>query len=174
MRAATAAEDAEVRAFFEALEKGLASRVLAGHALAVVVRDGIQFAALVTPEVLARVPDAVRDGADAVGLPIGVMQSGAFHLDLQGAVLASRHTKAGTLRVTDHAARLFLYGRNVLGDSVLWADPALRKGEPCIVADPRGDAMGIGVVVGSFKGPREAVLAVHDLGTYLRDQDEGD
>ncbi len=174
MRPATPAEVEDTRAFFDELDRGLAGRVLGGHRLAVVERDGIPFVCLVTPDVLDQLPGALHAGAHAAGLPIGILQDGAFHLDLQGAVLAARHTKSGTVRVSEHAARLFLYGRGTLGDSILWADRDLREGDPCIVTDPRGDAMGIGVVVGSFKGHREAVRAVHDLGTYLRDQDEGE
>ena len=171
MRAATADEEQAVLGFFEGMETGLSARLAGRHAVAVVERDGIPFAVLVTPEVLS-LPEPLRDGAHSAGLVLGTLEDG-FHLDLQGAVLAARHTKAQTLRVSEHAARLFLYGRNVLGDSITWADRRLQKGDACIVCNARGEAMGLGVVVGNLKGPREAVRPVHDLGTYLRDQDEG-
>ncbi|HLF15977.1 MAG TPA: hypothetical protein VI796_00890 [Candidatus Thermoplasmatota archaeon] len=163
MRPATASEAAAARDAFEMFERGLAAKVLGGGALGVVERDGIRFAVLASPE-LVGLPEPLRLGAEAAGLPIGV---------LQGAVLVARHTRAGTVQVSEHSARLVLYGRNVLGNSVEWHDGRLRKGDPCIVTDPRGDAMAIGTVVGSFKGRTAAVRPAHDLGTYLRDQDEG-
>jgi NOL1/NOP2/fmu family ribosome biogenesis protein len=173
LRQASRDEETEVLAFFEGLEGGLADRVAGRNQVAVVERDGIAFANLATPEVLALPPELVA-GSEGGGLAIGVLEDDRFHLDLQGAVLAARHTKRQTIRVTEHAARLFLYGRNVLAESVDWADPGLEKGDACIVCNPRGEAMGLGIVHGSLKGKGEAVKPVQDLGTYLRDQDEGE
>jgi len=170
MRPATVEEEQAVLGFFEGLETGLSARILGSHVLAVVERDGIPFACMATPEALG-VPEELRAGVGSGGLVIGTLEDG-FHLDIQGAVLAARHTKSQTLRVTEHAARLFLYGRNVLGDSVVWADRSLAKGDACIVCNERGEALGLGSVVGNLKGPREAVRPIHDLGTYLRDQDD--
>lgn len=172
LRQATRDEETEVLAFFEGLEAGLVDRVTGRHQVAVVERDGIAFANLATPELLALPPELLA-GCEGGGLAIGVLEDDRFHLDLQGAVLAARHTKRQTIRVTEHAARLFLYGRNVLAESVDWADPGLEKGDACIVCNPRGEAMGLGIVHGSLKGKGEAVKPVQDLGTYLRDQDEG-
>lgn len=172
MRLATDAEEAACRGFLEAVEEGLAEKVIGIHRLAAVERDGVTFCVMVTPAV-AQLPNELIVDASASGLPIGTLERGEFHLDLQGAVLMARHTRKQTVRVTEHASRLFLYGRNILGDSVEYHDPELEQDDACIVTNPRGEAVGIGVVVGSFKGSREAVRPVHDLGTYLRDQDEG-
>jgi NOL1/NOP2/fmu family ribosome biogenesis protein len=169
MRAATPEEEDIVVGFFEGMEEGLWGRVARRHRLAVAERDGVPFAVLVTPALL-ELPADLLAGADAGGLPVGTLQDGEFHLDLQGAVLLSPHTQAQTVRITEHAARLFLYGRNVLGTSIERHDPSLEKGDACVVANPRGEALGIGVVVGSMKGPREAVKPVADLGMYLREQ----
>ena len=170
LRATTVDEEQAVLGFFEGVETGLSARVLGSHVLAVAERDGIPFACMVTPEVLA-LPEEVRGGAHSGGLVLGTLEDG-FHLDVQGAVLMARHTKSQTLRVTEHAARLFLYSRNVLGDSIVWADRSLERGDTCIVCNARGEALGLGTVVGNLKGPREAVRPIHDLGTYLRDQDD--
>jgi ribosome biogenesis protein Nip4 len=171
MRAATAEEEQAVLGFFEGVETGLSARVLGRHAVAVVERDGIPFAVAATPEALA-LPPALRSGAESAGLVLGTLEDG-FHLDLQGAVLMARHTKSQTVRLTEHASRLVLYGRNILGDSILWADRSLEKGDTCIVCNARGEALALGRVTGALKGPREAIEPIHDLGTYLRDQDEG-
>jgi NOL1/NOP2/fmu family ribosome biogenesis protein len=170
VRAMTADEEQAVLGFFETLETGLSARVVGPHALALAERDGIPFAVLVTPELLA-LPEGLRSGAESAGLVLGTLEDG-FHLDLQGAALAARHSKAQTVRVTEHAARLFLYSRKILGDSIVWADRSLERGDVCIVCNGRGEALGLGKVVGALKGGREAIEPVHDLGTYLRDQDD--
>lgn len=164
-------ERVAVEGFFESLERGLAAKVLQGHELGVVDRDGALFAVLTTHAALS-LPGPLVEDCDAAGLAIGSLQEGTFHLDLQGAVLAARHSLRQTVRVTEHAARLFLYGRNILGDSVTHSDDRLERGDACIVTNPRNEAMGLGTVVGRLKGAGEAVRPIHDLGTYLRDQDE--
>ena len=171
MRPATREEEDAIIGFFDGMDPSVFGRVAGPHRLAIVERDGIQFVALAT-DLALRLPPEVLAGADAGGLPIGTFEDGTFHLDLQGAVLAARHTKAQSVRLNEHAARLFLYGRNALATSVEGHDPSLEKGDACIVTNPRGECVGIGVVVGSFKGTKEAVRPVVDLGTYLRDQDE--
>lgn len=173
MKEATRQEEDSVLAFFDGLDGGLADRVAGRHRIVTVERDGISFANLATPEIL-RLPAEVLADCEGAGLPLGVLEGDNFHLDLQGAVLAARHTKNQTLRVTEHAARLFLYGRNVLAESIDWADPNLGKGDACIVCNPRGEAMGLGMISGALKGRGEAVRPVQDLGAYLRDQDEDD
>jgi ribosome biogenesis protein Nip4 len=171
MRDLTHAEAEAVSDFFEGMEEGTFGKVLGPFRLAVVERDGIDFVVLATDMAL-RLPKEIMEGAHAGGLPIGTLEKGGFHLDLQGAVLAARHTKAQAVRVNEQASRLFLYGRNVLATSIESYDPSLERGDACIVTNPRGEALGLGVVVGSLKGTREAVRPVVDLGTYLRDQDE--
>jgi len=171
VRAATPEEAEAVRGFLDAMDRGLAEKVIGPYVLGVAERDGVSFVVLLSHDVLA-LPPNLAAGAEAGGLPIGTLEDGAFHLDLQGAVLAARHTDAQTVRVTEHAARLFLYGRNVLASSIERHDPSLERGDACIVTNPRGEALGIGVVVGSLRGEREAVRPVADLGTYLRDQDD--
>jgi ribosome biogenesis protein Nip4 len=171
IRKATPEEEAAVLGFFDAMEDGLARSMAHGLKVAVSERDGNTFAVLVPQDVLG-LPGELLDRAEAGGLAIGTLEDGAFHLDLPGAVLAAPHTRAQTVRVTEHAARLFVYGRKILAESVTHHDHRLQKGDACIVANPRNEALGIGTVVGSFKGKGEAVVPLHDLGTYLRDQDD--
>lgn len=164
-------DETTVLSFFEALQPQLAKHALGRYVVSVLPRGGVPVASAITPEALD-LPEAVRSGVASAGLALGTVEGETFHLDLQGAVLASRYTKAQSVRVTEQAAQLVLYGRNVLGTSIVWGDPDLEKGDACIVANGRGEALAIGVIVGSFKSSREAVRPVHDLGTYLRDQDD--
>lgn len=171
IRLPTADEERAVVAFFEAWDVGLFPRLLGNRMLAIVEWGGGRFAVLASQALLA-LPEPIRAQASGAGLAIGVLTEGVFQLDLQGAVEAARHTRERLVRVNLQASKAFLYGKPVLGDSVLGHDQSLKQGSWCVVVDARWEALGIGTVVGNFKGPREAVMAVHDLGTYLRDQDE--
>ncbi|HEX2065996.1 MAG TPA: hypothetical protein VHI93_04205, partial [Candidatus Thermoplasmatota archaeon] len=95
MRRPTLAEEEAVVGFFEAMEKGLAGKVVGLHDLAVVEREGHRFVCLVGSS-LHGLPADLLAGADAAGLPIGTLEGGAFHLDLQGAVLLARKTERQT------------------------------------------------------------------------------
>lgn len=162
-----------VERFFDSLERGLAAKVIHGHELAIVDAEGARFVVLTSKATLG-LPAVLLETCDAAGLALGSITPAGFQLDLQGAVLAARHTLRQTARVTEHAARLFLYGRNLLGESVTHCDDRLERGDACIVTNPRNEAMGLGTVVGKLKGVGEAVRPIHDLGTYLRDQDADD
>jgi ribosome biogenesis protein Nip4 len=153
-----------------AVEKGLAERFLAGRELAVYAENGVRRIGLTTARVL-ELPESLRRGA-ACGLPVGEFGPDEdFRLDLQGAMEWARITQAQSVRAAEKASRLFLYGRNLLAGSILRHDPKLRPGDTCVVTNPRGEGLGLGVVVGKFKGTGEAVHPVHDLGRYLREQD---
>lgn len=168
MRQPTYDEETEILGFFEAAEKGLARRVVGNLQLAIDdVEDG-RVVSLV-PAAMWDLPEDVVGGAQAA-LRIGTLEAEGFALDLQGAMLWARHSIAQVVRVTEKASRLWLYGRNILGISIERADRRLKPGEACIIVNPRGEALGIGEVVGNFKGRGEAVHPVHDLGQYLRDQ----
>ena len=173
LRAPTSAEREAVASFLDGLDRGLAERLLGGRELGVVEAGPDRFAVLTTRGVLG-LPAALRSGSDAGGLAIGVLGPNGFDLDLQGAVLVARHTQRSVVRVTEHASRLYLYGRNLLGSSITHHDEGLERGDACIVTNPRGEGMGLGTVVGRLKGDGEAVRPIHDLGTYLRDQGDGD
>ncbi len=167
MRRATQEEEAVVRQHLEAVEKTLFRRFMGDRRLACVDRED-HIDLVLVDKAIFDLPAEILDGAEG-GLKIGTLDEG-FMFDLQGAVIFARETRAQTVTVHEKVAHLFLYGRDVLSQSVLAFDKTLHAGDHCIVTNPRHEALGIGLVVGRFKGSGRAVEPVHDLGSYLRDQ----
>ncbi len=167
MRRLSPEEHSIIEDSLNAIDRGLFKKFLSGKALGAI--DGATTAIVLVDEaVLALGPD-LTDGASG-GLPVGTMDEDGFALDLQGAAILARETRRQTITVTEKSARLFIYGRDVLAESILNFDPRLNENDHCIVLNPRHEALGIGLVVGRFKGRGRAVAALHDLGSYLRDQ----
>ncbi len=164
MREPTYDEETAILGFFEAASKGMARKITGRLTLA--VHDEVVY--LVPKSAWGLPPEILEEASPTYR--IGSLEPEGFALDLQGAVLWARASKAQIVRVTEKAARIFLYGKNILGTSVENYARGLDRGDACIVVNPRGEALGIGEVVGSFKGKREAVTPIHDLGEYLRDQ----
>jgi 60S ribosome subunit biogenesis protein NIP7 len=76
--------------------------------------------------------------------------------------------------VSDSAEQLVLYGRDVMGDSVLEAPAELGENEPVIITNRAGEAIGIGRTrfpgkLLSQKG-RVTITTLVDAGSYLRDE----
>ncbi len=170
-------EEAAVRGFLDGVEDNLDDKFLGRLELVVEESDDPdsprRVVCVASPELL-KLPLELLLDAEHAGLPVGELeqdnQDTWFTLDLQGATLLAAQTRAQTVRVKERSAHLFLYGRDILGDSVLWYDGRLKAGDACVVCSPRGEALGIGAVVGRFKGQRSAVRPLHDLGSYLRDE----
>ncbi len=140
---------------------GLAEAFVEDHVLR--EKDGIVYLAAADIEDL---PEVLQDGIP--GMPVAHHNEGP-ELLLAGAARVANMTDARTVKVNEKAAELFCYGKRVLGDSVQSA-PRLGIGERCIISHA-GDVLGLGVVVGKFKGNYPAVVPLHDIGEYLRDQD---
>ncbi len=167
MRRATQEEEAALRENLEAVEKTLFRRFMGDRRLAAIDRSDHVELALVD-KAFFDLPAEIREGAEG-GLKIGTLDEG-FAFDLQGAAIFARETRRQTVTVHEKVAHLFLYSRDVLSQSILAFDKTLKPGDHCIVLNPRHEALGIGIVVGRFKGSGRAVEPVHDLGSYLRDQ----
>ncbi len=168
VRQPTHDEEQEIMGFFNAAEKGLARKVLGDRGLA--IHDGESRVVSLVPKDLWKQPEDLWALAAGGGLPIGVMDEDGFGLDLQGSIIWARETRAQVVRCSEQATRMFLYSKNILGDSVEGFDRKLTHGDACVVANVRGEGIGLGQVVGKFKGQTEAVAPLHDLGAYLRDQ----
>jgi len=171
VRIATDSESRTVFGFFEEVAPGSTKELFDDSDVWIVDQDdGGRVAAIATMD-LASLPNDVIATGDHVGLRIGSLEGNDFHLDLQGAVLLASVSRELSVRVNEQAARMWSYGKDILGDSVLWWPKSLRPGDACIVVNARWEAIGIGRIIGRGKGQtRPVVSPVHDIGTYLRDQ----
>lgn len=118
---------------------------------------------------------AQRLGADHAGLVIGELGKG-FRPTMAGADLFSRHAfkRQRYISVSDSAEQLVLYGRDVMGDSILSAADSLGENEMVVIQNGRSEAIGIGRT--RFPGHlllqkgKITVTTLADAGGYLRDE----
>ena len=111
-----------------------------------------------------------------VGLVIGELQNKKFTPSLQGAeVIAKFGRNFPYILVNEIAEGLVLYGRDILGDSVLEVSKGLGQNKKVIILNQNRESIGLGQT--RFSGEnifRKGVVTVYtllDLGMYLRDQD---
>ena len=109
------------------------------------------------------------------GLAIGVLAK-HFHPTLEGADLFARLSGGGRnyVMVDDNGVKLVLYGRDVMGNSVIKAADLLEN-ETVIITNSAGQALGIGRT--RFAGKwimqkgRITLTTITDAGRYLREED---
>lgn len=128
---------------------------------------------------------------DAAGLEIGELGKRAFAPTMAGADLFARAAGTGGdddnnnssrtkyyVSVSENAEKLVLYGRDVMGDSILRAWEGLGENEIVILTNERGEAIGVGRT--RFAGRpsllrqkgRITITTLADAGGYLRNEDE--
>ncbi|HTX43324.1 MAG TPA: NIP7 N-terminal domain-related protein [Methanocella sp.] len=128
----------------------------------------------VTPEVkyyvIGREPEPVL-----AGLHMGAMGKKALVLSMEGAYLVARASDRKKVMVTGQAESLVLYGRDVFGTSITWADESIKQNERVIIANKYVEAIGIGWArfdhAGLFQD-RVTVNTEADIGLYIRGQEE--
>lgn len=170
IRPADDSESRKVFSFFEEFASGSSQELFDEFDIWVVEEDNALGVLMITMDMRDMPIDVLR-AAEHGGMRIGTLEGDDFHLDLQGAMLLASVSRDMSVRVNEQAARMYLYGKDVLGESVLSWPRGLGTGDACIVVNPRWEALGIGeIVMRGAKGQRPAVSPVHDLGTYLRDQ----
>jgi len=111
----------------------------------------------------------------SAGLHLGTLRRRGLRLSLQGAVLVVGESHRRVVRVNQKAESLFLYGRDIFGESVLEAMPDLRQNDVCIVGNADGEALGLGrlEVSGNRLTELRVVIAnISDLGQYLRTENK--
>lgn len=169
VRPADKGEANTVFGFFEEFAPGATQDLFEDSDIWIVEDDSMSVVAIASMD-LAGLPDEVVAAGDHIGLRIGTLEGADFHLDLQGARMLASVSRKMSVRVNEQAARMWQYGKDILGDSVLWWPPSIGIGDACIVVNARWESIGIGEVIGKGKGERPVVSPLHDLGTYLRDQ----
>lgn len=172
IRLATASETHTILGAFESIEEGLSHELWADVEFLLKEEEHYQVVLAASPD-LADLPAELIVDADHAGLRIGTLhKDGNFALDLQGAIDIPQFTRSQCIKVNDLAAKSFLYGKHVLGQSIHNFDPRLNPGATCIVVNARWETLGLGTVVGRFKGPNPAIEPIIDLGIYLREEGE--
>jgi ribosome biogenesis protein Nip4 len=164
-------------------ERTLINRALANWGVidalkdsAFVIRDDAESrqVCLVTPEL-----ETEMAYIDALycGLAIGDLAK-HFQPTMEGADLFARLSGSGRnyVSVGQNAEKLVLYGRDIMGDSVVSAGD-VSENELVIITNEAGEAIGIGRT--RFAGEvirqkgRITVSTIKDAGRYLREEDEG-
>lgn len=127
----------------------------------------------VTPEVkyyvIGREPEPVM-----AGLYIGSLGKKQLNLSMEGAYLVARVSDKKKVKVTGQAESLVLYGRDIFGSSITWADESIKQNEHVIIANKFGEALAIGRARTDYKtifAERVTINTEQDMGQYIREQE---
>lgn len=140
------------------------------HESIFMIKDG-KTVCLVSPDLEKRMDLAPF----SAGLAVGELGK-QFSPTLAGADLFTRvgHRNRFYVSVADNAEQLVLYGRDVMGDSVIDVATDLGENELVILTNRRGDSIGIGRTRFSGRGllqkRRITITTLADAGRYLRDE----
>jgi 60S ribosome subunit biogenesis protein NIP7 len=111
------------------------------------------------------------------GLMVGEIKK-KFLPSMQGADLIARVSKKFPyIIVNEIAEKLILYGRNVLGQSIIETTEMLNENEVVILLNVKGEPIGIGKT--NFAGKsllqngKATVTTLVDAGCYLRNEKKG-
>jgi 60S ribosome subunit biogenesis protein NIP7 len=111
------------------------------------------------------------------GLTVGELRNKKLLPSLSGAEVIARHSKHFPyVMVNERAEVLVLYGRDILGDSVLEVSKRLGQNKIVIILNQNRESIGIGKtrysVENIFKKGKVTVYTLFDAGIYLRNQDD--
>ena len=126
-----------------------------------------------TPEVkffaIGREPEPMT-----AGLCIGEAGKKQFFPTLEGLYMIARVSDKKKVKVTGQAEALVLYGRDVFGSSISWAEESIAQNERVIIANKFGEAIGVGRARTNYKeifADKVTVTNEADVGLYIRNQD---
>ena len=129
---------------------------------------------IMTPEVKYNVIGHEPE-AEMAGLLIGSIGKKALNLSIEGAYLVAKVSDKKKIKVTGQAESLVLYGRDVFGSSITWAEESIRQNEKVIIANKFGEALGLGRARFDQDLLFEDKVTVNteaDMGLYIRGQEE--
>lgn len=97
---------------------------------------------------------------------------GEFKISLEGLWLISRYSKEKGIIVSEKGEQLFLYGRDVLEESIIEVGSSVRAGKKVIVFNKFYEPLGLGVMVKRSDKrtgkPKVIIKNILDRGWYLR------
>lgn len=154
------------RSIARAVERGVAEygaslRGLLRGRLLLVANNGRR-AVSVAPRKVEEVLRRLKREPYCAGLEIGELKRGRFRLGLEGAYLIAGRARK-YIKVNPKGEQLVLYGRDVFIGSVV-EQGELKKGDPCLILNERGEALAIGRV----EEGEVFVANLRDRGMYLR------
>jgi ribosome biogenesis protein Nip4 len=124
---------------------------------------------------IAELMTHMADPPFSLGLAIGELRK-EFIPSIAGADLFARYGKRSKFYVVvnEKAEKLVLYGRDIMGESVMEASSDLAENELVIMVNTSFDAIAIGRTrfLGSslFKSGRVTITNISDAGYYLREE----
>jgi 60S ribosome subunit biogenesis protein NIP7 len=111
------------------------------------------------------------------GLAIGELKKKQFIPSIAGADLFARYGERNKfyIVVSEKAEQLVLYGRDIMGESIIEASDALQENELVIVLNKWFEAIALGRTrfagMSLFHKGRVTVTNISDAGYYLREED---
>jgi 60S ribosome subunit biogenesis protein NIP7 len=155
-----------------ALDRWGAFEALSGKALLVQENGELETVCLVPQELEAIILEMQPHLA---GLALGKLKK-QFVPSMSGADLFARLGKRNRFYVTvnENAEKLVLYGRDVMGESIVEASEELEENDLVIILNTKHEAIGIGRT--RFEGRsllqkgKVAITTLADAGYYLRDE----
>jgi 60S ribosome subunit biogenesis protein NIP7 len=131
---------------------------------------------LITTEPSKDTVNQLSEYPKRVGLVIGELQNKKFTPSLSGAELIAKFGRNFPyILVNEMAEGLVLYGRDILGESVLDVSKGLGQNKKVIILNQNRESIGLGQTRFSgeniFRIGEVTVYTLLDLGMYLRNQD---
>ena len=125
----------------------------------------------------SKIEELMADMVDpySLGLVIGELRK-QFIPSMAGADLFARYSKRNKfyIVVNENAEKLVLYGRDLMGESIVEASDTLTENELVILLNTSSEAIAIGRTRFSgnllFQKGRVTVTTIADAGYYLRDE----
>lgn len=99
----------------------------------------------------------------------GTWKDDEWSPSLEGACRIGARKQTDRVIVNDTAAQLFLYGRDILGGSIIHHDDGLRRGMVAWVTDRHQNVLGLAEIVDNWNSRGPVMRPAIDLGWYLRE-----
>jgi len=121
-----------------------------------------------TEEYAKNANDEMQKTPYAVGTTLGEIKDGWFRLGLEGAYMLGPLARNRFAVVNEKAESLFLYGRDVIGPSVI--ECRAKKGNNILVLNEKRECIGLGRLVEEPRNTvRTAIKNLRDRGWYIRE-----